>query len=649
MSKLYILAVLFGAAGCELLAQPGINNASINGIVAPPVSTPIYPNQGVSIATVFQNQGAGLTYAFFTFETWPSPNFSCKVGVQVGSPVSASNVYLHDDNGNAFGGMSLGSGQQQDNSKCTLYSNGSNVTQSPDGSQYTVTVNVVFKDPFNGVKYIWVNGYDGKYISSGWYCPNAAFTVQSQDYAPQTLYVSPGFGSNQPGQTQQFSYTTSDPNGAFTMWHTELVFNQGNTWIPGYNPSRRCKIIQDSNFVSLENDGQNGYVNGGYAPLGSAQPISNSQCTIYRSMSGGTATSLQSQTIAFTVSFTTGFSGQLQDHIFASDNLGLSTWDTQANGSWSWAVGSIPVPAETTGILDIAIIPDKGLLLGYARTQPNDLSAGYGPSACINITDFTSSGNNNSGCIANGLEDIALTVPLRNGSRYHFSSSHSVQAIPNVFGCAYCGYSDPLGYGLLSGVDIPGASVDSGYWIWNAPVISVFAPGPGVFLGNLSLDLLTYPDPNAPQATFIYEADAGVAIDGYGDALPNTIDWNNLAQPSNPYYNTFEEAADITALCQSCPTIGVMTLPCTLVRAGPYVIGGAAVLINILKSQRGNSNQIDTGIQLDMQATGFKGLKPCEILAILKAEAALAGDTARLARITKTQKGFGCKNVQKRN
>jgi hypothetical protein len=199
--------LLITASG--LLAQPNINTAStsVNGVVAPQGGMQIAPNQATSVTAVFQNQGAGLEYAFFTFETWPSPSYSCKIGVQIGSPVSTSNIFLHDDSGSSLGPMWFGGNQQESNSKCPLSTAGSNVTVTPNGSQYTVTVNVTFKDPFNGVKYVWLNGYDTNLAATGWVYGNAAFTIQSQDYAPQTVSVSPGSGSNQFGNTQMFSYS----------------------------------------------------------------------------------------------------------------------------------------------------------------------------------------------------------------------------------------------------------------------------------------------------------------------------------------------------------------------------------------------------------------------------------------------------------
>ncbi len=83
-------------------AQPGIDNASINGIQSPNGNY-ISLGQVNSISTVFQDDGAGMQYAFFTFEVWPDPQYSCKVGMYMGSPLNQSMVFLHDDNGEPGG------------------------------------------------------------------------------------------------------------------------------------------------------------------------------------------------------------------------------------------------------------------------------------------------------------------------------------------------------------------------------------------------------------------------------------------------------------------------------------------------------------------------------------------------------------------
>ncbi len=185
-------AILCGAASL-LLGQPNIDTSAttVNGVLTP-AGMPINPNQNTSVTAVFQDRGAGLSYAFFTFETYPSASYSCKIGVQIGSPVSTSNIYLHDDNGTSLGPMWFGSGFQESNSKCSLNVTGSNVTLS--GGQYTVTVNVVFKDPYNGVKYTWLDAYDTNGMATDWIYGNANFTIPTQDFAPQTVSVSPSVG-----------------------------------------------------------------------------------------------------------------------------------------------------------------------------------------------------------------------------------------------------------------------------------------------------------------------------------------------------------------------------------------------------------------------------------------------------------------------
>lgn len=281
MRRLLLLAAFILLRSNPLLSQPYVTGASsVNGIVGPTTSNNFYTSGGIlntTVVTTLQLQGSGMAYAFFAFETFPASVYGCKVGVQVGSPANTSNFFLHDDSGADMGRMWLGGGGVETNSKCSFSVNGSNITLSPDGTQYTVTLNVSLRDPYNGAKYEWVDTYDNNGTASGWQFGNASFTMQSQDYAPQTISVSPASGSGNVGAVQQFTITTRDTNGAYTLYQNQLVFNQNSSWVPGYDPRPRCKIIQDSTFISLESDYPNqAYVNGGYAPFGSSQTISNS-------------------------------------------------------------------------------------------------------------------------------------------------------------------------------------------------------------------------------------------------------------------------------------------------------------------------------------------------------------------------------------
>lgn len=71
-------AILFGAASL-LFGQPNINTSAttVNGVLTPS-NMQINPSQGTSITAVFQDRGAGLSYAFFTFETYPRQTIVAK-------------------------------------------------------------------------------------------------------------------------------------------------------------------------------------------------------------------------------------------------------------------------------------------------------------------------------------------------------------------------------------------------------------------------------------------------------------------------------------------------------------------------------------------------------------------------------------------
>jgi hypothetical protein len=385
--RLGIYAFVMGLISSAAYAQPGINYASINGIQSPNGNN-ISPGQANSISTVFQDDGAGMQYAFFTFEVWPDPQYSCKVGVYMGSPLSQSLVYLHDDNGNPEAEMQAGSGGVERNSKCQLLASGSSVTQS--GGQWTVTVNVIFNDPYNGVKYIYANGYDTNGVSSGWYCPNAAFTVNSADYAPHSISVSPGGGSGMGGQIQTFQVTVHDTNGVQTMWHLEFMFtSQQGGWQYGYafQPVQRCKVVAEAsaNLIWVEDDSENGLSPPGFANFGASSPasISSNRCTLYPSISSQVYTDIDTEVITFAVSFSPSFSGAMYDHMYIADNLGMDHWDNQGDGTWTWIIGTVLPPQQApNGMGNKGASPEVSYVNGQGNTTLyNDafpVTLGYG-------------------------------------------------------------------------------------------------------------------------------------------------------------------------------------------------------------------------------------------------------------------------------
>ena len=440
---------------CSAYAQPGINSASVNGVTSPSTSMYIYPGSTTSISSVFQDNGAGLSYAFYTFDVWPSPSYACKVGVQIGSPLNQSLVYLHDDNGNELAGMTVGANQSESNSKCQVFAAGSSVTQS--GSQYTVTVSVIFNDPYNGTKYVYVNGYDRNMVSSGWYCPNAAFTVYSTDYAPQAISVSPASGSSQVGQIQTFQVTIHDTNGAFTMWHLEFMLApEGGGWQPGYNfqPTQRCKVVAEASadLIWVESDTENGMSPPGYGSFGASSPasISSNRCTLYPSMTSEVYTDIDTAVITFAVSFSSNLTGQLQDHMYIADNLGLDHWDTQSDGTWNWNVSGEVAPVTSSPVYqpppEVEAVPTPPAPVSASNTNCNDISGVW-------------------------------TGPAGSGSTYSIDTSGGTLKSDSAW--VYCGVTTPMtGFRQADGtwqINVAGEVYACGYDF--PPITAIISPG----------------------------------------------------------------------------------------------------------------------------------------------------------------------------
>jgi hypothetical protein len=60
-------------------------------------------------------------------------------------------------------------------------------------------------------------------------------------------------------------------------------------------------------------------------------------------MSSEVYTDIDTAVITFAVSFSSSFTGMMQDHMYIVDNLGMDHRDTQSDGTWTWNVGTYPL------------------------------------------------------------------------------------------------------------------------------------------------------------------------------------------------------------------------------------------------------------------------------------------------------------------
>ena len=133
----------------------------------------------------------------------------------------------------------------------------------------------------------------------------------------------------------------------------------------------------------------------------------------------------------------------------------------------------------------------------------------------------------------------------------------------------------------------------------------------------------------------------GISQNAYGGTDFESIDWTRVSQNATYLNDMFQESATWPELVNACPVGGppIVSIPCGVVNAVALGIAGAAALEIILQSARARGNQIDSGIQEELQDPKYRGLDPCTALQAMLDQAKAAGDTKRAGRIVKTQKG----------
>jgi hypothetical protein len=172
---------------------------------------------------------------------------------------------------------------------------------------------------------------------------NAAFTVTQAgapaNNPPSVQSVSPNTGAFAISATHSFQSVFVDPDGASTLSTVRLRLNVSNSAANGCD----LTFTPGSNQLALADNAGTG---GSAAAIGSAQILSNSQCSVL--LSGSSATAIgNSLTLAVPVQFTASFTGAKTIFARAQDAVGGdSGWQTM--GSLE-VVTPPPTPASQVG------------------------------------------------------------------------------------------------------------------------------------------------------------------------------------------------------------------------------------------------------------------------------------------------------------
>jgi hypothetical protein len=322
--------------------------------------------------TVNADRGNPLAYFYIIFETWPSGSYSCKVGFAAssnypGGPVTFS-AFLHDDQGNPMGDIELNNAaQSESNTKCSLL--GAGTTAVLNGTTWTITANLVFLQPYGAPATVIILGLSDPKTGTGWLsCTGLAFPNVVPP-TPSTVAIVSNNGMSLENDIQIFSVRLRDTSGGLGIWHAELVFFQGNSWVPGYawfkNATNRCRVGAEVTADVLWVETLNGW---NYVPFGDPTPQVGSNCTLYPQYSSIAQTNENTIEVRFAVSFPSTFSGVLQDHVFVADTLSQVHWDDTSFGDpmWNWFIwpsASGPAPTLPSYFTSCITVPHSGCTL----------------------------------------------------------------------------------------------------------------------------------------------------------------------------------------------------------------------------------------------------------------------------------------------
>jgi hypothetical protein len=181
--------------------------------------------------------------------------------------------------------------------------------------------------------------------------------------APTVGTITPSSGS---GQSQTFSASFFDPDGASNLRYTYILMNSGLSW------TGSCGLRYDrlSNLLQVINDQGSGW-QGGISP-GSGS-LANSQCTVSGS---GFSVSLLGNTLTqgVAVNFAAGFAGTKSVYLNAADNSDVFSGWVQ-RGAWTVPSGGGSSPAPPTAN---SVSPSSGS--GSSQTFTAQFADGNGAS-----------------------------------------------------------------------------------------------------------------------------------------------------------------------------------------------------------------------------------------------------------------------------
>jgi hypothetical protein len=247
-----------------------------------------------------------IRYAQFLFtKVGLSPVNACYVSYDP----TANVFYLLNDDSTQWFGLVGGSANTVGNSQCTVH--GATSGSSRSGTDLVTTIDISVRSGFAGAKNIHQFSADLQGNTSGWQ-GMGTWNDTGNPSVVELISLTPNSGS---GTSQVFTAVVRDGDGGSTIPFAQMLMN---TSLSGSNG---CFVHYDrasNTFFLLNNAGTSwsGVVGG------SGGQVSNSQCTLKGTGSGGTVVG-SDLTIRFNLDLTSSYAGSKKIFLQAVDNTGV--------------------------------------------------------------------------------------------------------------------------------------------------------------------------------------------------------------------------------------------------------------------------------------------------------------------------------------
>lgn len=317
-----------------------------------PVPVSISPSSGAGSAPTFallysDTDGATDIHAA-QFLIASSPQITNACAISYSRPSNQISLYI--DSSSSWSSATIGANVTLQNDNCIL--NAASASAATSGQQLGLNLGITFKAAFAGAKKLFGSAADLS-LSSGWLEIGSWNTANA--LPPAVASLTPASGA---GQSQTFTATFSDVNGAADISSAQVLFNTST----GTSNACYLSYSRSANTVSLWNDSTNAWL--ALSPGANAN-ADNGRCVL----SGATLSAVSSgNSLALTLplAFSSAFSGAKNVYALATDTTSLTTgWI----GTGAWTVITPASPAVS------AWAPNNGsgssVAVSFTVSDPN--------------------------------------------------------------------------------------------------------------------------------------------------------------------------------------------------------------------------------------------------------------------------------------